>query len=481
MEFVCPLCQAKNEHQLDFKIEEYVCKSCYNLIDVRSNKSRKQLPKQATNITLDTSKKGVIDGVEYFVVAVVVRNYANVADWREYYLRDIDGNDAFLSESDGHWVFLLPQDEEFSEYRGYCNYKGRAYRHFETTPSGISYIEGFFEDKVSFTPATYKEYVNGTEMVSWELAKKEKNFFLGRHISRFEIKRLFKPSYMPSYQGVGIVQPFYVNHKQIIPIFVAVLILMSFYQLFITSTNKNQDVFDQRIPFREIYNKELISKSFTLDGASAPMKVSVASDVDNSWASVELSLVNEKTNEVTYATKDIEYYHGVDSGESWSEGSKSDNFNLCGVPAGTYHFVIAAQKEGSSSLSNEVYVSEDKSKTFVITNDGFVDMIEHPSGDKVAINLNNLEANNPVVFKQLEDAKAYTKTNPSDVVDVVVGSNESNPDVHIKAEWLPVSYWNFGIITVVIIVLVIILYVIKYQFDVSKWKNSSNSPYYSED
>ncbi|QIG90208.1 DUF4178 domain-containing protein [Chryseobacterium sp. POL2] len=475
MEFVCPVCNIKNQHQLDFIIEEYVCSSCYNLIDVRQNKSRKQLPRQGSNVVLDTTKRGIIDGVEYFVVAVTCRNYANVAEWREYFLKDKDGNNAFLSESDGHWVFLKLQDEAFNEHRGYCDFKGKLYRHYETTPSSVSYLEGFFEDRVSFKVATYKEYVNGTEMVSWEQSGSGKVFFWGKHISKYKIKQQFLPNYMPSYQGIGIVQPFYVNIKQVAPIFVMTVLLMTLFQIFVTSNNNNKIVFDQRILYRDIFNKELITKSFSLEGASAPMQVKLATDVDNSWASIELSLVNEKTNEVTYATKDIEYYHGYESGESWSEGSKTEKFNLCGVAPGNYHFVIAAQKEKAPYIYNDVYISEDRSKSYVMTNDGFMDVIENPTGDKMAINLSNLENNNPVVFKELEAAKLFTKNNPSAVLSI--NEEETNTDFGITAEWLPVSYRNFVIIIIVILALGIGLYFLKGYFDTMKWKNSSNSPY----
>jgi hypothetical protein len=49
--------------------------------------------------------------------------------------------------------------------------------------------------------------------------------------------------------------------------------------------------------------------------------------VDNSWANVGLGLVNEKTNEIVYASKDIEEYHGYEDGENWSEGRRDESFN----------------------------------------------------------------------------------------------------------------------------------------------------------
>lgn len=45
------------------------------------------------------------------------------------------------------------------------------------------------------------------------------------------------------------------------------------------------------------------------------LNVEAFSNVDNSWATFDVSLVNEKNNEVITATKDIEYYHGYEGGK----------------------------------------------------------------------------------------------------------------------------------------------------------------------
>lgn len=57
MKFVCPACNTENKHTLDFEIEEYVCISCRNLINIRSNKSVKVFHTSPSNIVLDTTKK----------------------------------------------------------------------------------------------------------------------------------------------------------------------------------------------------------------------------------------------------------------------------------------------------------------------------------------------------------------------------------------------------------------------------------------
>jgi hypothetical protein len=103
-------------------------------------------------------------------------------------------------------------------------------------------------------------------------------------------------------------------------------------------------------------SKEYVSPSFELKGSSAPLQISVSSNVNNSWANVQIALVNENTNEEIYASKDIEYYHGYTDGENWTEGSTSEDFNICGVGAGKYHLTITPSKAPEDVVNSLISV-----------------------------------------------------------------------------------------------------------------------------
>ena len=51
-------------------------------------------------------------------------------------------------------------------------------------------------------------------------------------------------------------------------------------------------------------------------------------------------MVNEKDNQTRVLNKEVEYYHGYEDGESWSEGSNSESVTLPNIPAGKYHINI---------------------------------------------------------------------------------------------------------------------------------------------
>jgi hypothetical protein len=55
-------------------------------------------------------------------------------------------------------------------------------------------------------------------------------------------------------------------------------------------------------------------------------------------------LYHEDTGRVYTLDIPIEYYHGYDSGERWTEGSRSTAHTLSAVPAGAYVLRIAVER-----------------------------------------------------------------------------------------------------------------------------------------
>ncbi|SDI52450.1 protein of unknown function [Chryseobacterium jejuense] len=486
MDHICPLCRTNNnEMAIDFTIEEFICSHCKNLITVGQSTQRKIVKKPVENVALEVGGKGVLYGTEYWVINIVIKKYGLDTFWREYSLKDKAGNNVYLSESDGHWVFLRPVDFAFKEFKYYAEANGKNYRWYETTPCTVYAATGFFEDKLQFGLATYKEYVNGTEMISREEYGKSVQFFKGNHISRSEIKKAFGVTDMPYRSGTGIVQPFYYNVKQCTNIMAITALLICALQLYVVTSRSNQTVFEQNINFADVTDKEVVSKSFTLSGGSAPLKVHAFSDVDNSWASVGLSLVNEKTNEVIYASKDIEKYSGYEDGESWSEGSQSEDFNLCGIPAGTYHFLISAEKEGGTTDPFKLgYRPQNADFSILKNNEGGFSLKNDK--DQTIRTYNDLEVLTSEIILRTGLQNTIKETGKLDSILLNMTQEygdpvnfEKNPAVNITATWLPVSFWNFGIVLVCLILFTVLSYWMKRTFESGKWSNSSNSPYSS--
>lgn len=487
MHYICPVCKTENTIDAEFEIIEYICKSCSNLIDISKNVSTKVVKKPIENVVLEVGQKGIIDNTEYTVTGIIIRKYGSTIFWREYYLKDKKGEDAFLSESDGHWVLLHMIDKMDVKRKSWnsiiLEYGSLKLRRYETTECHIHAAAGFFDDSLDFGLSTYKEYVNGTKMISEEKSKDGIQYFFGTHISKYKVKKAFNIANLPNYTEIGIVQPFYVNVKQAINILAVSALLICLIQLYVVGTRTNALVFEQEINFADVANKEIVSKSFELSGGSAPLNVEVSSNVDNSWANVGLGLVNEKTNEIVFASKDIEEYHGYEDGESWSEGSQRESFNFCGVAPGKYHFVISAERQEPLRTSKPSrYISPDGNLSISREENGNISVTNQSTfettsfGDAKMIKNDSVTALGQLVRKTFGKSDIDSLLNTNAQAETISATPE-NKSVKIKAKWLPVSFRNFVFVLLFLIALFLGIYFGKKAFERSKWFNSSNSPY----
>jgi len=76
------------------------------------------------------------------------------------------------------------------------------------------------------------------------------------------------------------------------------------------------------------------------------LAVTVSAPVNNAWISLEGALVSETTGVAELFLVESSYYHGVDGGESWSEGEQAQTVYLSAVPSGVYVLRLAPQWEG---------------------------------------------------------------------------------------------------------------------------------------
>ncbi|RYZ97130.1 MAG: hypothetical protein EOP47_22425 [Sphingobacteriaceae bacterium] len=96
--------------------------------------------------------------------------------------------------------------------------------------------------------------------------------------------------------------------------------------------------------------KPFITPSFELKNNSSALDFLIKSEIDNNWLEATVVLVNEKDNQSWEVTESIEYYHGYEDGESWTEGSQEAEVLLSGIPGGKYHLNIYP---ASGDISNK--------------------------------------------------------------------------------------------------------------------------------
>lgn len=360
MQIPCYHCDTTTVLDVDFEVKNFVCPVCHSLYSSDADGFRLASTFNNRNpyVGLKLGEKGSIKGIQYTVTGILVKKAYGSYYWNEYVLRDTSAGFMYLSESDGHWILSKEIEDKFevSNRPTYIDHGEIRMNLYDYTDVEIVSAQGFFDFEIPKKKVHTIEYINAPYIISIEKFEKTEAAFFGEHISKREIKKAFPDFDLPYQSGTGLVQPFFLDVRNSALIFcvIAILILVSHWQIYKDRVEKN--IINTDFSFEQYNNKEFVSPSFVLEGGSAPMTVSLHSDVDNSWANVQVALINEQTNDEVYANKDIEYYHGYTDGESWSEGNASEDFNICGVKAGKYHLTITPQKAPEDTVNNAMSV-----------------------------------------------------------------------------------------------------------------------------
>jgi hypothetical protein len=101
----------------------------------------------------------------------------------------------------------------------------------------------------------------------------------------------------------------------------------------------------------------LFSDTFQLDGGRN-VAFDLRAGVDNNWLYAALDLVKEDTGQVTSFDSNIEYYHGIDDGESWDEGSRTTETVIGPVDPGGYVLRVEAMHGGLGDAKLHIRVRQ---------------------------------------------------------------------------------------------------------------------------
>lgn len=362
MEFNCSKCGGTTSISVDFKGINFVCPSCYSVFKIDSHNVlnyTSTLKTLSNNFCLSVGDKTTIKNVNYTITGALVKTIYQDYFWTEYILQDENHNFIYLSESNGHWIILkeIEDSYEISNHPRFLEYEDEIYNLYEYSNNvKVVSAKGFFDFEILNKEVTINEYVKGTKLISIEGINGVETTFFGESISKSEIQLAFPNANLPNKIGIGIVQPFLLNIKNTAIVFCSTIIIIFISHLFFSSDRVEKVIMHQDISIEAYKDKDFITPAFELKGANAPLSIFVNTNVNNSWANLNVVLVNEITGEEVYANKDIEYYHGYESGESWSEGSSSEEFNLCGVTQGKYHLLFKPMKDSLDTSIDSINV-----------------------------------------------------------------------------------------------------------------------------
>ena len=381
----CTQCGGPLELRAPDQSLRVTCPNCGALLDVSQGRlefmQALQLPK--TPPVIPIGSLGEFEGVKQMVIGFMVRSveFEGVRYyWEEFLLYNPQIGFRWLVRSDDNWSYVqsvppgdvVHQTGRFGGKGDTVQFQGERYKIYQDAIARVEYVIGEFYWKVAVGEQTRAvDYVHPPRMLSMEASlvqlgvehsaeptskKKtrkvrsaptgEINWSLGTYTKRRAVEKAFGITGLPRTSKIAPNQPF--PHKKVYKYWGLMLAATFLLGLVFIATGSRAKVFDQTFALQPVANAEgtqvIFSEPFQMNGRRN-IKVSARSNVDNSWLYVEGDLIEETTGEVQSFSMPVEYYHGVEDGESWSEGSQTPNIHLSAMPAGQYTLRLEAQWE----------------------------------------------------------------------------------------------------------------------------------------
>jgi Domain of unknown function (DUF4178) len=371
MQLNCPQCAGPLELRAPDKSERVTCPNCGSLLDINQGKLKflKALDPRVKPL-IPLGSIGEFNGARLMLIGFMVRSveFEGVRYyWEEYLLYNPQDGFRWLVRSDDNWNFVetVPPAAVTSSGNRAVIYEGKRFKLYQDTTARVEHVYGEFYWKVMTGEAVRAaDYIAPPLMLSKEEsyilqpsppgAKQYKqgaksgeiNWSLGTFVKPQEVEKAFAITGLPRTSKIAPNQPY--PYKKIYKYWGLLMLATIAMAIVIAVTTRPQKVFEQTFQLDPIKNLDDSQVKFTDPFELTSRKnvvVTAAASVDNSWVEIQGDLINQATDESQPFTLPIEYYYGVEDGESWSEGSRSPNVHLSALPAGSYILGLEARWE----------------------------------------------------------------------------------------------------------------------------------------
>ncbi|RYY70394.1 MAG: DUF4178 domain-containing protein [Chitinophagaceae bacterium] len=361
----CGNCNTANmlhAHPFTFSLN---CRKCHTRYEYDVNKDDYVKTKSrdegyAPDIPLDSV--GIMDGIEFKVIGYArKKETATPAEWNEYTLYNPQMGFAYLSEFEGHWVYVkewprpplitsmtkdyfVENDNEFELYNDY---------HYKV----VGAVGEHIYDLNKSTEYRVTEYIYPPQILTQEINQTEENWFYGDHIEAKKVKESFSVTgRLPNKVGVGAVEPVaFIKKSTLFLVMIIGVVLLLLTHLLLNTQKQERTLFSQGIAFEPSRSTVSgVTPTFQLDKPESNIEVKVGAPVSNNWAEFEGSFVNTSSGKEYRFNKGVEFYKGYDDGGNWSEGSTDGSVIITEVPPGKYYLEYTISKDSNNIQSQYI-------------------------------------------------------------------------------------------------------------------------------
>lgn len=287
--------------------------------------------------------RGTLFGVEWEAIGYLERSQNGAYGWKEYLLFNPYYGYRWLVNARGGWSFgtMLTRTPTWRTYESY-EVDGAYYTRFFSGQAQVDRVVGEFYWRVAVGEKVQTgDWVRPGFMLSREADDREESWTLHQLVAEKDVIRAFgvAPSgkiwpplpHQPSPWGAWLLAGAKIGGGALA--FLLTLCLVLGGTRWTTS-----GVLPVAVDGRE---QTARLGPVTLTGRY--QRVQLRADVprlENGWVDLDYSLVDRKTQQVYAASGAAERYDGADSDGPWSEGSRSSDVSIAGVPAGAYDLIV---------------------------------------------------------------------------------------------------------------------------------------------
>ncbi len=336
------------------EIQSIGCQSCGAILGIENDKVR-QLSEAAQKLHiqpwLPLGSKGRLAGVDWETIGFMRRFSRSEGEkyfWREYLLFNAKEGFAWLTEYDGHWNFVRTLSNPPSapqQSRGPIRYAQTTFKHFSLAQAEVDYVLGEFYWRVRVgETCSVDDFISPPRMLSREVTENEVTWSEGVYTEASLIRQAFGVTAAPLTQrGVYANQPnpWDAVSRKSLRLYGVFLLAATLIQLaFLLSSPSGSVLKENFVLSADNAESLLTSREFVLKEPARALRLRHQTDIDNNWVGLSSVLVEKQTGAAYRADQEIGYYYGVDDGERWSEGSRSDAIVFRDLPAGAYYLNI---------------------------------------------------------------------------------------------------------------------------------------------
>jgi hypothetical protein len=379
----CPNCNGSLELRAPDATLRIACPYCNTLVSVEGGTLSiiaRQAKKPKLDIPLGT--KGTFADGELTVIGYVARSACVEATWypfAEYLLYAPAVGFRWLVCSDTQWSYVQPVASGAVVRDVHARYDGVTFRAFLTTELRVDSVLGEFYWRVQAGEKVRGEdYIAPPAMLSRESTAQEENWSLSTYLTPAEVERaLGGKVHLPAAVGVAPNQPYPSGYGKVSALLVVALFAVAIgkcaaapdverlseqFDVPVQATRPVVDpalgvVPDGTTADGEAPGGVMFSQPFHLDGGKN-VAVRLSANLNNDWMYAAFDLVNDGTGGVITFDKSLEYYAGIDDGESWDEGSRTADEILAPLEPGDYTLRVEAQHGGTQPVTLRVSIRQ---------------------------------------------------------------------------------------------------------------------------